>query len=288
MPPSRPELVLTEKQRSKENDRPDRAFYREPRLVQHVDERFRERLTELYREHLSPGADVLDLMSSWVSHLPEDVELGRVVGHGMNEEGWEMGRNEPPRLCRSVFSWFEQHARAGGMSFGSLSLSRRAVSSKAGTERSVPELRLTSRLAFPSANPTVPKRPAPGENSETRTGLGQFAAPCDRSFSRGGTPGQATGGLPARVRSPSGGIALLKSVHALIGANDDEPVALLKRKRVWIERRNRVALPLHRHYGASRFRTDVGQGDTAEVLRTFGAKARHEILGTDCWGRSRN
>ena len=92
MPPSRPELVLTEKQRSKENDRPDRAFYREPRLVQHVDERFRERLTELYREHLSPGADVLDLMSSWVSHLPEDVELGRVVGHGMNEE--ELAAND--------------------------------------------------------------------------------------------------------------------------------------------------------------------------------------------------
>ena len=92
MSSSRSETVLTDDQRSKQNSHPDRAFYREPRLVQHADDHFRERLTELYREHLSSSADVLDLMSSWVSHLPEGVELGRVVGHGMNEE--ELAAND--------------------------------------------------------------------------------------------------------------------------------------------------------------------------------------------------
>lgn len=84
--------VLSDTQRQKQNTRPDRDFYRQPRLVQHVDEHFRERLTELYREQLCTGDDVLDLMSSWVSHLPEEMQLGRVVGHGMNEE--ELASNE--------------------------------------------------------------------------------------------------------------------------------------------------------------------------------------------------
>ncbi|WP_263788413.1 class I SAM-dependent methyltransferase [Salinibacter grassmerensis] len=87
-----PDFVLTEKERTQQDDRPDRTFYREPRLVQHVDEQFRERLTDLYREHLGAGDDVLDLMSSWVSHLPDELGLGRVAGHGMNEE--ELAAND--------------------------------------------------------------------------------------------------------------------------------------------------------------------------------------------------
>jgi SAM-dependent methyltransferase len=34
---------------------------------------------------------VLDLMSSWVSHLPEEMEFAHVEGHGMNAE--ELARN---------------------------------------------------------------------------------------------------------------------------------------------------------------------------------------------------
>jgi SAM-dependent methyltransferase len=79
-----PTSILADEERSKQNSRPDRTFYREPRLVQHVDDRFRERLADLYRERLEPGDDVLDLMSSWVSHLPRELALSRVVGHGMN------------------------------------------------------------------------------------------------------------------------------------------------------------------------------------------------------------
>jgi ubiquinone/menaquinone biosynthesis C-methylase UbiE len=92
MPSPPPGSVLSPEQREQQNARPDAQFYRKPRLVQHVDEHFRTRLTDLYRERLTPGDDVLDLMSSWVSHLPQEMPFGRVVGHGMNEE--ELAANE--------------------------------------------------------------------------------------------------------------------------------------------------------------------------------------------------
>ena len=62
----------------------DAEFYREPRLVQHIDQVTIDALTAWYREFLFAGADVLDVMSSWVSHYPADLALGRVVGLGMN------------------------------------------------------------------------------------------------------------------------------------------------------------------------------------------------------------
>ena len=77
--------VLTELQRRKWDSSDDQLFYAEPRFVLHLDESFRERLTQLYRERIPNRAVVLDLMSSWVSHLPEDVLYERVIGHGLNE-----------------------------------------------------------------------------------------------------------------------------------------------------------------------------------------------------------
>ena len=63
---------------------PDSEFYREPRFVQHIDEATIEALTAWYGEFLFPDADVLDLMSSWVSHYPPEISLGMVAGLGMN------------------------------------------------------------------------------------------------------------------------------------------------------------------------------------------------------------
>ena len=78
----------------------DAAFYAEPRLVTHIDERAIAALTGFYRKILPPGGVILDLMSSWVSHLPEEITYGEVIGHGMNAE--ELAAN--PRLDR----WFVQ------------------------------------------------------------------------------------------------------------------------------------------------------------------------------------
>jgi SAM-dependent methyltransferase len=62
----------------------DSMFYQVPRFVAHINEETIEELTNFYREILFDGADVLDLMSSWISHLPEESALGRVSGLGMN------------------------------------------------------------------------------------------------------------------------------------------------------------------------------------------------------------
>ncbi|MEB3276125.1 MAG: methyltransferase domain-containing protein [Cyanobacteriota bacterium] len=78
--------VLSEAQRRKWDSSDDQLFYAEPRFVQHLDGAFRERLTALYRVRIPAQAVVLDLMSSWVSHLPDDVTYARVIGHGLNEQ----------------------------------------------------------------------------------------------------------------------------------------------------------------------------------------------------------
>ena len=95
MPPAAP-LGLPPEAFAKEDAGDDAVFYRPPRLVRHIDDGATAALTAHYARRLAPGADVLDLMSSWVSHLPppEKVPLGHVLGHGMNAE--ELAAN--PRL----------------------------------------------------------------------------------------------------------------------------------------------------------------------------------------------
>ncbi len=82
---------------SKEDPSDDAEFYAPTRLVTHIDDVAVAALTEFYRSALPVGGVILDLMSSWVSHLP-DVAYGEVVGHGMNAD--ELAAN--PRLDR----WF--------------------------------------------------------------------------------------------------------------------------------------------------------------------------------------
>lgn len=89
-------IVLSEAERRKLDGSDDALFYAEPRFVQHLDAAFRRRLCALYRERIPPCAVVLDLMSSWVSHLPEEIAYDEVIGHGLNEA--ELAAN--PRLSR--------------------------------------------------------------------------------------------------------------------------------------------------------------------------------------------
>ena len=79
----------------------DEFFYEPARLVTHIDDNAIRVLRGLYREILPAGGVLLDLMSSWVSHLPADIEYAEVIGHGMNAE--ELAAN--PRLSR----WFTQN-----------------------------------------------------------------------------------------------------------------------------------------------------------------------------------
>jgi SAM-dependent methyltransferase len=77
---------------------PDAAFYAQPRFVTHIDEGAVAAVTALYRDVLPAGGDILDLMSSWVSHLPPEVSYRSVTGHGMNAA--ELAAN--PRLTARV------------------------------------------------------------------------------------------------------------------------------------------------------------------------------------------
>lgn len=74
------------------DEAPDEEFYRTPRLVTHIDEPAIAAVTQLYRELFPAGGGILDLMSSWISHLPSEVEYRRVIGLGMNEV--ELRHNE--------------------------------------------------------------------------------------------------------------------------------------------------------------------------------------------------
>jgi SAM-dependent methyltransferase len=75
----------------------DEEFYKLPRKVVHLDDDAIAALRDFYAAHLQDGWQVLDLMSSWRSHLPKLKRLS-VVGLGMNAE--EMDEN--PQLDRHV------------------------------------------------------------------------------------------------------------------------------------------------------------------------------------------
>ena len=79
----------------------DEYFYEPARLVCHIDDGAIAALTGFYRTALPEGGVLLDLMSSWVSHLPPEIDYAEVIGHGMNAE--ELASN--PRLSR----WFVQN-----------------------------------------------------------------------------------------------------------------------------------------------------------------------------------
>ena len=94
--PTIPTAALPPEAFAKHDPSDDALFYRPARLVHHIDDGAVAALGAHYARRLAPGAAVLDLMSSWVSHLPDPhaLPLGHVLGHGMNAE--ELAAN--PRL----------------------------------------------------------------------------------------------------------------------------------------------------------------------------------------------
>jgi SAM-dependent methyltransferase len=83
---------------TRHDESPDEQFYSFPRKVVHIDDGAIAALGQLYAEVLPRGGRILDVMSSWRSHLPDAVPLSEVVGLGMNAE--EMADN--PQLTRFV------------------------------------------------------------------------------------------------------------------------------------------------------------------------------------------
>ena len=85
-------MKISTDDRSKSDISDDEIFYQQPRFVHHLSDSFRNRLTSLYSEYLLNHYIILDLMSSWVSHLPSNISYKKVIGHGMNEA--ELSSNE--------------------------------------------------------------------------------------------------------------------------------------------------------------------------------------------------
>jgi hypothetical protein len=52
----------------------DCEVFMQPRFVTHIDDGAIASLTKYYRRTLPAGGAVLDICSSWISHLPKDVQ----------------------------------------------------------------------------------------------------------------------------------------------------------------------------------------------------------------------
>ena len=69
---------------------PDSKFYTNPRFVEHIDENAVRTLTDFVSNHAIHDDDsVLDLCSSWTSHINTKATRIRVAGLGMNEEEFD-------------------------------------------------------------------------------------------------------------------------------------------------------------------------------------------------------
>ena len=73
------------------DDSEDERFYEATRKVVHIDESAIAAVGDFIGTAFAPNGVLLDLMSSWRSHLPEGFQKQRLVGLGMNAE--EMADN---------------------------------------------------------------------------------------------------------------------------------------------------------------------------------------------------
>ena len=63
----------------------DSIFYNSPRFVTHIDDFAIESLMNYYEKKLKNDMKIMDLCSSWISHLPNTLKFNSVIGLGMNE-----------------------------------------------------------------------------------------------------------------------------------------------------------------------------------------------------------
>lgn len=86
--------------RTDENE--DGVFYDRPRLVNHIDDAAIRVISELYGRLIPPESEVLDLMGSWRSHLPEALPLKALVVLGMNRDELNANPRASERLVRDL------------------------------------------------------------------------------------------------------------------------------------------------------------------------------------------
>ena len=80
----------------------DHLFYSSPRLVQHLDSTARETIGQQYAQLIEPGSRVLDLMASWDSHLPDDLDLHSLTALGMNQVELDANRRATDSVIQDL------------------------------------------------------------------------------------------------------------------------------------------------------------------------------------------
>jgi hypothetical protein len=75
----------------RKDESPDREFYRQVRLVQHIDDAASGVIQQIYSRFVENDMRVLDLMSSWQSHLQEGLRPREITGLGLN--AYELKKN---------------------------------------------------------------------------------------------------------------------------------------------------------------------------------------------------
>ena len=90
-----PFLSMSKDKFARLDSAPDSEFYADPRFVEHVDENAVKSMTAYIDHFLEPGDAVLDLCSSWTSHItPETKEKlnVKVSGLGLNKKELEANK----------------------------------------------------------------------------------------------------------------------------------------------------------------------------------------------------
>ena len=68
----------------RQDESDDSLFYAEPRLVVHIDYEAIGAVSAYFSEALPRDGVILDLMSSWRSHMPPGLPINRLIGLGLN------------------------------------------------------------------------------------------------------------------------------------------------------------------------------------------------------------
>lgn len=104
---------------TRQDNRPDDAFYSAPRFVTHIDDAAIATLRDYYDQTLPRKGKILDFCSSWISHYPPSIENAaakgevQVIGVGMNQAELEANKvlnhgrilvdlNQDPDVCKAL------------------------------------------------------------------------------------------------------------------------------------------------------------------------------------------
>ncbi|MCJ7616874.1 MAG: class I SAM-dependent methyltransferase, partial [Desulfobacterales bacterium] len=88
---NKPTIFFSDSSFDRNDENEDIDFYINPRFVNHIDDNTTSIISKIYGKLIENGMDVLDLMASWKSHVPEEKELRSLTGLGLNRE--ELERN---------------------------------------------------------------------------------------------------------------------------------------------------------------------------------------------------